>query len=198
MQIFPATPALDNGGEDQESGRKSPSGATECGSFRDPALSLGGGAQEGRRKGPTGAKGIAHFSATQRWRALEAELKKAAGKVQQAQQIADLAVTQRNDMETELKKAKEQPSQSEETGRTAQKSADLVANQSKPGQTPSIVTSAESTPADPQAEESSNASGDEQSLKKFVLDYLQTVGSDEVSTQGNFFLRKESHIMTKD
>ena len=134
----------------------------------------------------------ADLSVTQR-SALEAELKKAAEKVQQAQQIADLAVTQRNDMGTELKKAKEQLSQSEETGRTAQKSADLVANQSKPGQTPSIVTSAESTPADPQAEESSNASGDEQSLKKFVLDYLQTVGSDEVSTQEIFFAQRVTY-----
>jgi hypothetical protein len=125
--------------------------------------------------------------------AMETELIKAAERVQQAQQIADLAVTQRNDMETELKKVKEQLSQSEETGRTAKKSADLVASQPKPGQTPSVVTSAESIPADPQAEESSDASGDEQALKKFVLDYLQTVGSDEVSTQEIFFAQRVTY-----
>ncbi len=139
------------------------------------------------------AQQIADLATGQR-SAMETELRMAEQRAQLAQQIANLAVTQRNDMETELKKAREQLSKAEETGQTAQKSADLVANQPKPEQTPSIAISAESTPADPQADESSKSSGDEQVLKKFVLDYLQTVASDDVSTQESFFAQ-QSHIL---
>ena len=53
--------------------------------------------------------------------------------------------------------------------------------------TPSVAVSAESTSPDPQDNGSSKASSDEKLIKKFVLDYLQTVSSDDVSTQENFF-----------
>jgi hypothetical protein len=128
--------------------------------------------------------------ATTQRKAMETELKKAEERVQQAQQIADLAVTQRNEMESELKKARQQLNEAEQTGQTAQESSDFGTNQPKPEPTPSTAISTASTPADPHAGE--NASGDEQSLKKFVLDYLQTVASDDVSTQENFF----SHRVT--
>jgi hypothetical protein len=52
---------------------------------------------------------------------------------------------------------------------------------------PSVAVSAESTSPDPQANGSSKASSDEQLIKKFVLDYLQTVSSDDISTQESFF-----------
>jgi len=139
------------------------------------------------------AQQIADLATTQR-SAMETELKKAEERVQQAQQIANLAITQRNEMETELQKAREQLSKAEETGQTAQKSADLVANQPISKPTPSIATSAESTPADPQTNESSKASGGEQALKRFVLDYLKTVASDDVSTQESFFAHRVTYF----
>ena len=132
--------------------------------------------------------------ATAQRSALETELKKAEERALQAQQIADLAITQRNEMETELKKAREQLSNAEETGQTTQNSADLVTNQPKSEPTPSTATNAEPNPGDPQANESSKASGDEQVLNKFVLDYLQTVASDDVSTQESFFARRVTYF----
>jgi ketosteroid isomerase-like protein len=136
------------------------------------------------------AQQTADLATTQR-KAMETELKKAAESVQQAQQIADLAITQRNEMESELKKARQQLNEAEETGQTAQKSSDFGTNQPKSEPTPSTAISTASTPADPHAGE--NASGDEQALKKFVLDYLQTVASDDVSTQENFFSRRVTY-----
>ena len=132
----------------------------------------------------------ADLATTQR-SAMETELKKAGERAQQAQQIADLAITQRNEMETELKKARGQLSNAEET---AQNGADLVANQPKSEPTPSIAISAESTPGDPQANESSKPSGDEQVIKKFVLDYLQTVASDDIATQESFFAHRVTYF----
>jgi hypothetical protein len=131
----------------------------------------------------------ADLATTQR-SAMEAELKKAAERVQQAQQIADLAITQRNKMETELKKARGELSNAEET---TQNSADPVANPPKAEPTPSIAISAASTPGDPQAE-TPKASGDEQVLKKLVLDYLQTVASDDIATQESFFARRVTYF----
>jgi hypothetical protein len=128
--------------------------------------------------------------ATTQRKAMETELKKAEERVQQAQQIADLAITQRNEMESELKKARQPLNEAEETEQTAQKSSDLDTNRPKSEPAPSTAISTASTPADPHAGE--NASGDEQALRKFVLDYLQTVASDDVSTQENFF----SHRVT--
>src|SRR5260370_147105 len=132
----------------------------------------------------------ADLATTQRT-AMETELKKAEEKAQQAQQNANLATTQRNEMETELKKARGQLSNAEET---AQNGADLVANQPKSEPTPSIAISAESTPGDPQANESSQPSGDEQVIKKFVLDYLQTVASDDITTQESFFAHRVTYF----
>ena len=135
----------------------------------------------------------ADLATTQR-SATESELKKAEERALQAQQIANLAITQRNEMETELKKAREQLSNPEETGQTAQNSAELVTDQPKSEPTPPIATSAEPTPGDPQANEISKASGDEQVLKKLVLDYLQTVASDDVSTQESFFAHRVTYF----
>jgi hypothetical protein len=135
----------------------------------------------------------ADLATTQR-SATESELKKAEERVQQAQQIANLAITQRNEMETELKKAREQLSNAEETGQTAQNSAELVTDQPKSEPTPPIATTAEPTPGDPQTNEISKAPGEEQVLKKFVLDYLQTVASDDVSTQESFFAHRVTYF----
>jgi hypothetical protein len=129
--------------------------------------------------------------ATTQRKAMETELKKAEERVQQAQQIADLAITQRNEMESELKKARQQLNEAEETGQTAEKSSDSGTNQPKSEPTPLTAISTASTPADPHA--GGNVSGDEQALKKFVFDYLQTVASDDVSTQENFFSRRVTY-----
>ncbi len=135
----------------------------------------------------------ADLATTQR-SATDDELKKAEERVQQAQQIANLAITQRNEMEIELKKAREQLSNAEETSQTAQNSAELVTNQPKSEPTPPIATTAEPTPGDPQANEISKAPGDEQGLKKLVLDYLQTVASDDVSAQEGFFAHRVTYF----
>jgi hypothetical protein len=62
-----------------------------------------------------------------------------------------------------------------------------------PLSTPSVAISAESTPPDPQADESSKTSGDQQLIKKLVFDYLQTVASDDVSAQESFFAHKVTY-----
>src|SRR5271166_6481414 len=135
----------------------------------------------------------ADLATTQR-SATESELKKAEERVQRAQQIANLAITQRNEMETELKKAREQLSNAEETAQTAQNSAELVTDQPKSEPTPPIATTAEPTPGDPQANEIPKSPGEEQVLKKLVLDYLQTVASDDVSTQEGFFAHRVTYF----
>jgi hypothetical protein len=122
--------------------------------------------------------------------ATETELKMAEQRAQQAQQIADLAITQRNEMQSELKNAREQLNAAEKA-QTDQKSSDLVANQPKLESTPSTAISPAATPADHHAD--TNASGNEQALKKFVLGYLQTVASDDVSAQESFFAHRVTY-----
>jgi hypothetical protein len=128
--------------------------------------------------------------ATTRLSAMETDLKSAEEKGQAAQNVANIAVTQRTEMETELKKAREQLTRIPETGQMAEKSAELVANQAKSVPSPSNATAAEAIPAEPQVDESPKSSGDEQLLKKFVFDYLQTAASDDVSTQESFFAHR--------
>ena len=56
-----------------------------------------------------------------------------------------------------------------------------------PLSTPSVAASVESTPLEAQAGSSSKASAEEQSLKELVLDYIQTVESNDVPTEERFF-----------
>jgi hypothetical protein len=60
--------------------------------------------------------------------------------------------------------------------------------------TPSVAVSAESTPPAPQADGSSKALVDKQLIKKFVFDYLQTVSSDDFSTQKSFFAHRVTYF----
>jgi hypothetical protein len=131
--------------------------------------------------------------ATNQRNALEAELKKAEARIQQAQQIAELAITQRNQTDAELKKAQGEPSKADGTAETTQERVDPAPSQPKPETTPSLAASAESTPPDSQPDGGSSVPGDEQILKKFVLDYLQTVASDDVSTQDRFFAHRVTY-----
>jgi hypothetical protein len=134
----------------------------------------------------------ADLATTQR-NALEAELKKAEARIQQAQQIAELAITQRNQLDAELKRAQEQLSKADGTAQTTQESVEPAQSQPKSETTPSLAASAESTPPNSQPDGISNVSDDEQILKKFVLDYLQTVASDDVSTQDRFFAHRVTY-----
>ena len=134
----------------------------------------------------------ADLATTQR-NALEAELKKAESRIQQAQQIAELAITQRNQLEAELKRAQERLSKADGTAQTTQESVEPAQSQPKSETTPSLAASAESTPPNSQPDGISNVSDDEQILKKFVLDYLQTVASDDVSTQDRFFAHRVTY-----
>jgi hypothetical protein len=134
----------------------------------------------------------ADLATTQR-ATLEAELKKAQERIQQSQQIAELALTQRNELDAELKKAQGQLSKPDSTAQIAQESVDPDPNQPKSETTPSTAPTAGSTPPDSQPDGSPNVSSDEQILKKFVLDYLQTVASDDVSTQDRFFAHRVTY-----
>jgi AAA ATPase domain len=134
----------------------------------------------------------ADLATTQR-ATLEAELKKAQERIQQSQQIAELALTQRNELDAELKKAQGQLSKPDSAAQIAQESVDPDPNQPKSETTPSTAPTAGSTPPDSQPDGSPNVSSDEQILKKFVLDYLQTVASDDVSTQDRFFAHRVTY-----
>ena len=59
--------------------------------------------------------------------------------------------------------------------------------------TPSVDVSAESTPSAAPTDRSVKASVDEQSLKQFVVEYIRTVASDDISTQDRFFGRRVSY-----
>jgi hypothetical protein len=56
--------------------------------------------------------------------------------------------------------------------------------------TPSVAASVESTPLEAQTGSSSGASAQEQSLKDLVLDYIRTVESNYVPTEGRFFAKQ--------
>jgi myosin heavy subunit len=131
--------------------------------------------------------------ATAQRTALETELKKARERIQQAQQIAEQAITQRNELDAELKKAQGQLSKGDGTAQIVQQSVDPAPDQPKSETTPSIAASAAATPTGSQPDGSSNPSGDEQTLKKFVLDFLQTVASDDVTTQDRFFAHRVTY-----
>ncbi len=108
-------------------------------------------------------------------------------RLQTTTQNGDFSINGDSALETQLKRAEEADHQ------TAQKNAELVANQPKSESTASSAIPAVPTPADPQTEERSKSPSDEQLLKKFVLDYLQTVASDDVSTQESFFARRVTY-----
>ena len=59
--------------------------------------------------------------------------------------------------------------------------------------TPSVDVSAESTPSRAPTGRSVKASADEESLKEFVLEYIRTVASNDISTQDRFFQRRVSY-----
>jgi len=58
--------------------------------------------------------------------------------------------------------------------------------------TPSVDVSAESTPSRAPTDRSVKASADEESLKEFVLEYIRTVASNDISTQDRFFEHRVS------
>jgi hypothetical protein len=59
--------------------------------------------------------------------------------------------------------------------------------------TPSVDVSAESTPSRAPTDRSVKASADEESLKEFVLEYIRTVASNDISTQDRFFQHRVSY-----
>jgi hypothetical protein len=59
--------------------------------------------------------------------------------------------------------------------------------------TPSVDVSAESTPSRAPTDRSVKASADEESLKEFVLEYIRTVASNDISTQDRFFEHRVSY-----
>jgi len=60
--------------------------------------------------------------------------------------------------------------------------------------TAAIATSREPGPSESPVDGNTNGTSDEQQLKKFVVDYLETVGSDDVSTQERFFSHRVDYF----
>jgi hypothetical protein len=142
---------------------------------------------------------------------LETQLKTAEEKLLLAQQNADLANSQRNALEAELKKAQEEKAQANAnspnsqfqglpldtfTSRSGIDSDEIQVGLQRgkyallnppqvvsPTPPPSPTKQAE-TPEPPASQSGpSEATGEKESLKKFVLGYLQTVGSNDTSLQ---------------
>ncbi len=57
-----------------------------------------------------------------------------------------------------------------------------------------IATSSEPTPPETPVDGNTNVNSDEQQLKKFVAEFLQTVASDDVSTQERFFAHRVAYF----
>jgi hypothetical protein len=153
--------------------------------------------------------------ATSQRSAMEEELKKSEERVQLAQKNADLAVAQRAAIEARLNKAAGPQIVQQQNGQTNQPepkanstptdipiSADpdetkqARKEQNQPGATQSnlvIATSPEPSPSETPTDGNVKSDTDEQQLKSFVLDYLRTVASDDVSTQERFFAHRVTY-----
>ena len=152
--------------------------------------------------------------------AMEADLKQAKERAQIAEQNADLATSQRRAMEAELKNAGGQQTTQDQKGQINQLGVKVSAqanptpnnepissdqDQSKLAQNeqnqtgdaqsnPTIATSSDPSPFDPPAEETARGASEEQQIKDFVVDYLQTMASDDVSTQKRFFAHRVAYF----
>lgn len=124
---------------------------------------------------------------------LQSQLKQAETKALLAQRNADLAGSQRSALEAQLRDAEEKLKQgkasSDDTaGQLRALQARLYAPQpASPTPLPSVNASGTAIPPESQASQNSDAPGNEESLKEFVLGYLRTVASNDTSSQRRYF-----------
>jgi hypothetical protein len=152
--------------------------------------------------------------------AMEVDLKQAKERAQLAEQNAALATSDRPAMEAELKNvggeqttqdqkgqinhldakdgATADPTPNNEPISSDQDQSKLAQNeQNQTGDTPSNPTIANSpgpSPHDPPAPGPASGTSEEQQIKDFVADYLQTVASDDISTQKRFFAHRVAYF----
>ena len=136
--------------------------------------------------------------------ALEIQLKDTETKAQQAQKNADLTASQRDALQAELRSAEEKPKRAEQVASPTPKNEPVTGDQ-KPVKlarinqsqaavslpTSSIAGPANSSP--PAAQADRKGSVEEQSLKEFVREYIQTMSSDDISSQDRFFEHRVSY-----
>jgi hypothetical protein len=157
----------------------------------------------------------ADLAASQR-SAIEEELKKAEERAQLAQKNADLAIAQRAAIEAQLKKASgSQAVQQQENGQADQPDPNAnstpndVSTPADPDQTTqnrndqnqsgatqsNLVIASSSNPNSPdsRADGTAKSQTDEQQLKNFVLDYLRSIASDDLSTEQRFFAHRVTY-----
>ena len=136
--------------------------------------------------------------------ALEIQLKDTETKAQQAQKNADLTASQRDALQAELRSAEEKPKRAEQVASPTPKNEPVTGdqepvklariNQSQAAvslPTSSIAGPANSSP--PAAQADRKGSVEEQSLKEFVREYIQTMSSDDISSQDRFFEHRVSY-----
>jgi hypothetical protein len=115
-----------------------------------------------------------------------------------AQRNADLAGSQHSALEDQLKDAHEKLKQGKASSDdTASQLRALQARlyaprPASPTPLPSTNASGTSAPSESQSSQNSDASGNEESLKEFVLGYLRTVASNDTSVQRGYFADRVS------
>jgi hypothetical protein len=129
---------------------------------------------------------------------LQSQLKQAEAKALLAQQNTDLIISQRSALETQLKEAQEKLKQAKaSSGDTASQLNGLQARlyfpqPASPASSPSPNASGTANPPEPQSTGNGETSGNEESLKEFVLGYLRTVASNDTSVQRRYFASQVS------
>jgi conflict system STAND superfamily ATPase len=132
-------------------------------------------------------------SLTNERNALQSQVKQAESKALLAQRNADLAGSQRSALEAQLRDAQEKlkqstPSSEDTAGQVRALQARLYAPRpASPTPLPSVNAAGTAILPESQAGQNSDASGNEESLKEFVLGYLRTVASNDTSSQRRYF-----------
>jgi hypothetical protein len=152
--------------------------------------------------------------------ALEAESSQAQDKPRFVEPSGDLFTDRHAALGSQLKRAQNQQAAQNQKGRTnppdAKDGAEPILtlnnglissdqdqskmvqnekNQTGDGQSyPASANSSDPEPLDPPAAETANDASEEQQLKAFVIDYLQTIASDDVSTQKRFFAQRVAYF----
>jgi chromosome segregation ATPase len=121
------------------------------------------------------------------------QLKQAEAKALLAQQNADLVISQRSALETQLKETEEKLKQAKaSSGDTASQLTGVQARlyfpqSASPASSPSANASGTANPPESPSTGNGETSGNEESLKEFVLGYLRTVASNDTSVQRRYF-----------
>jgi chromosome segregation ATPase len=137
-------------------------------------------------------------SLTSERNALQSQLKQAEAKALLARQNADLVSNQRSALQIQLKETEEKLQQAKANSDDAASQLNVLQarlySPQPASSTPSPSTDASGTANPPESQSSRNgeASGNAESLKEFVLGYLRTVASNDMSMQRRYFADRVS------